>query len=218
MSDARLKVFSIFSSIQGESTRAGRPCSFVRLAGCPLGCVYCDTREACESEGEEMEIDAIVDRLLSLGLSLVEVTGGEPLAQGRCPELLQRLVAEGFEVLLESSGAFAVRGLDPAVSLVMDIKTPGSGMSDRFVEDNLERLVPGRDEVKLVVTSRRDFDWALGFCSERGLSERAEVLLSPAAGLVRPAELAEWLLESGSELRMQIQLHRAIWPEDGERR
>ncbi|MFO8073757.1 MAG: radical SAM protein [Polyangia bacterium] len=218
MSDARVKVFSIFSSIQGESTRAGRPCSFVRLAGCPLGCSYCDTREASESEGVEMQIDEIVERLRALGLSLVEVTGGEPLAQERCPELLERLVEEGFEVLLETSGAFPIRGLDPAVSLVMDIKTPGSGMSDRLVEENLEHLVPGRDEVKLVVTSRGDFEWALGLCSERSLSDRAEVLLSPAAGRVRPAELAEWLLESRRELRMQIQLHRAIWPEDGEGR
>jgi 7-carboxy-7-deazaguanine synthase len=211
MTDA-IRLFSSFSSIQGESSRIGLPCAFVRLAGCPLACSYCDTSHVRTAEGEWIEAREIVRRCAALGPRLVEVTGGEPLAQDGTRALLSLLADEGFDVLLETSGALPIRGVDPRVRVIMDIKTPGSGMADRFCADNLSVLRRDRHEVKFVVTSRADFDWAVARALSAGLCDTCEVLVSPVTGRVAYPALAAWILESGLPLRFQPQLHKLIWP------
>jgi 7-carboxy-7-deazaguanine synthase len=215
---AFVRVHGIFLSIQGESTRAGLPCAFVRLAGCPLRCSYCDTRDAAEAEGTSMSVAEVASIAAALGPHLAEVTGGEPLAQPGTPALLTALTDSGLEVLLETSGAFPVAGLDPRVRLVMDVKCPGSGMSGKNLFGNLLVLRPDRDEVKFVVASRDDFDWAVDLCKEHGLASRAALLVSPVPGLVSLRDCAEWVLGSGLPLRLQPQLHKIIWGRDAEGR
>ncbi|MCP4605000.1 MAG: radical SAM protein [Proteobacteria bacterium] len=210
-----LRVYSIFKSIQGESSRMGLPCWFVRLAGCPLHCSYCDTREACESSGKSMTIEDVVKEVEGLGPRLVEVTGGEPLAQDETPSLLSALCDLDFEVMLETCGAFSIEHIDPRVRIVMDVKCPGSGMADRMCLSNLDVLIPNRHEVKFVVSSRDDFEWVADLCRRHSLVTRCELLVSPAHGLVSLTELAKWILGSSLPLRLQPQLHRIIWP-DGE--
>lgn len=213
-----VRVFRIFASIQGESTAAGLPCSFVRLAGCPLRCAYCDTVDAREASGREMTAAQVVERVVELGHGLVEVTGGEPLHQEGTPSLLTALADAELEVMLETSGAFAIDEVDPRVRVVLDVKTPGSGMADRMRLENLERLRPGRDEVKFVITSRADFDWAVALALETGIAGRLPLLVSPVPGAVEPADAAEWVLGSEAPLRLQLQLHKIIWSEGGEDR
>jgi 7-carboxy-7-deazaguanine synthase len=207
-----VQLHSFFVSIQGESTRAGLPCAFIRLAGCPLACRYCDTPEVRTSVGRAIEIPETVARCRAAGTRLVEVTGGEPLAQPAALPLLAALADAGLEVLLETSGAFPIQGVDPRVRVVMDIKTPGSGMAERFCRENLDLLEPGRHEVKLVVTSRSDFDWAVELVRAERLADRCELLVSPAHPGVALADLAVWIIASGLPLRFQPQLHRLIWP------
>ena len=207
-----IRLYSFFVSIQGESTRAGLPCAFVRLAGCPLACRYCDTLEARTADGVPTEIRDIVARCRATGMRLVEVTGGEPLAQPGALPLLAALADAGLEVMLETSGALPIRAVDPRVRVVMDIKTPGSGMVDRFCGENLDVLARGRHEVKFVVTSRADFDWAVDRARRADLANRCDVLVSPAHPAVAFDELAEWILACGLPLRFQPQLHRLIWP------
>jgi 7-carboxy-7-deazaguanine synthase len=207
-----IQLYSFFVSIQGESTRAGLPCTFVRLAGCPLACAYCDTVAARGAVGVEIEISDIVARCRAAAPRLVEVTGGEPLAQPGALALLAALADAGHEVMLETSGAFPIRGVDPRVRVVMDIKTPGSSMADRFCEENLGALERGLHEVKFVVTSRADFDWAVDRTRRADLVNLCDVLVSPAHPAVAHAELAAWILASGLPLRFQPQLHRLIWP------
>jgi len=213
-----IRVFRIFASIQGESTAAGLPCSFVRLAGCPLRCEYCDTKDARDSLGQEMRVDQVVQSVLELGHGLVEVTGGEPLHQPGAPALLDALCDAGLEVMLETSGAFSTAEIDPRVKIVLDVKTPGSGMVDRVRLDNLERLRPESDEIKFVITSRDDFDWAVSLALETGIAGRLPLLVSPVRGAVDPADAAKWVLESEAPLRLQLQLHKIIWGEEGEHR
>jgi 7-carboxy-7-deazaguanine synthase len=165
-----------------------------------------------------MRITGIIAAVSAFGLGLVEVTGGEPLAQAGTPALLTSLADAGFEVLLETSGALSIRDLDPRVRVIIDVKTPGSGMHDRMIATNYERLDPQRHELKLVVTNREDFDWGLSFLGDRDLVGRVEVLFSPARGLVEAADLAAWLIESRSPARLQVQLHRVIWPDAEEER
>lgn len=215
MSDA-VRVFSFFTSIQGESTRAGLPCTFIRLAGCPLSCSWCDTESARAAEGTPTPAAELVRRCAAAGPGLVEVTGGEPLAQPGTPALLALLADAGFEVLLETSGAFPLEGVDPRIRVVMDIKTPGSGMSDRLCEENLGLLERGRHEVKFVVGSRGDFDWSVARVRGAGLAARCDLLVSPVRGRVSFPELAGWILGSGLPLRFQPQLHRLIWPDAAE--
>ncbi len=207
-----LSVNEIFHSIQGESTAAGRPCVFVRLQGCNLACRYCDTEDSRGAGGSEMEVAEIVRRVADFGCDLVEVTGGEPLVQPETGLLLGTLVEAGYEVLVESNGSLPLpenRGW----RVIMDIKCPGSGMGDSFNRDNLARLT-ATDEVKFVIGDRRDFEWALARVEEYGLSDgRREVLLSPVPGACPPSLLAAWLLESGRRLRLQVQLHKIVWPE-----
>ncbi len=213
-----IQVYSIFSSIQGESSLAGRPCGFVRVTGCPLNCSYCDTRAACESPGRTMKIEEVLQEVSALNMRLVEVTGGEPLAQDESVHLLKALCNAGYDVMLETSGAFSIELIDPRVRVVMDVKCPDSGMADRMFQQNLEFLVPSRHEVKFVVSSKDDFNWAVELCRKKKLSRKAELLVSPVLGVVEPRDLAKWMLSTHVPFRLQLQLHKVIWSgEEGER-
>lgn len=204
-----LRINEIFHSIQGESTHAGRPCVFVRLTYCNLRCRYCDSEYAF-FEGSERSLDEIVAEVAAYKCRLVEVTGGEPLIQRETIALLGRLLEAGHEVLLETSGAWAVEEVPDGVRIIMDLKTPGSGMVARNRWGNLRHLDED-DEVKFVICDRADYEWARGVVGEHGLVERHEVLFSPAWGEVDPAELAEWILADRLPVRMQLQLHKHIW-------
>ncbi|HKL51805.1 MAG TPA: 7-carboxy-7-deazaguanine synthase QueE [Wenzhouxiangellaceae bacterium] len=203
-----LKITEIFRSLQGESDSAGWPTVFVRLTGCPLRCVWCDTAYAFQG-GQWMEIDAIVERVAELGTRHVCVTGGEPLAQKRCLELLARLCDAGHRVSLETSGALPVSEVDPRVVKVLDLKAPGSGEDARNLWANLEHLQP-HDQIKFVVADRDDFDWAAKQIGARDLT-RWDVLISPVWETLAPATLADWLMESNLEARLQVQLHKLLW-------
>jgi 7-carboxy-7-deazaguanine synthase len=207
-----MRVTEIFHSIQGESTFAGRPCVFVRLTGCPLRCTWCDTEYAFFG-GTDQSVDDILDTVRSYGCPLVEVTGGEPLAQPETPTLLRRLCEDGFTVLLETSGAVDTSPVDPAVRIILDVKCPGSGMTDRMHWPSLERLRP-HDEAKFVLQDRRDYDWAKGVLQRFNLADRCPVLFSPVFGTLDPRQLAEWLLEDRLAIRLQLQLHKHIWAPD----
>ena len=204
-----LRVNEIFHSIQGESTHAGRPCVFVRLTYCTLRCRYCDSEYAF-FEGSERSLDDIVVEVARYGCQLVEVTGGEPLIQRETTALLGRLVEAGHEVLLETSGAWAVEEVPDGVRIIMDLKTPGSGMVAKNRWENLRHL-DEHDEIKFVICDRADYEWARGVVGEHGLCDRHAVLFSPAWGEVDPAELAEWILADRLAVRMQLQLHKHIW-------
>jgi 7-carboxy-7-deazaguanine synthase len=204
-----LRVNEIFHSIQGESTHAGRPCVFVRLTYCSLRCAYCDSEYAF-FEGTERPLDEIVDEVARYGCRLVEITGGEPLIQRETNELMRRLLAAGHEVLLETSGAWPVETVPEGVRIIMDLKTPGSGMVARNRWDNLGHL-DADDEIKFVICDRSDYEWARGVVGEHGLTERHAVLFSPAWDKVDPAELAEWILADRLLVRMQLQIHKYIW-------
>ena len=210
-----LRVTEIFHSVQGESTRVGLPCTFVRLTGCPLRCVWCDTEYAFHG-GERMTLPDIVDRVHGIGTKLVEVTGGEPLAHPNALILIERLADAGYTVLVETSGAFDVAPLDPRAHKIMDLKCPGSGESNRNLWSNLDHLGP-RDEVKFVVKDREDWDWTVRTIRERGLDARVlagelgALLVSPVWGEVDLEALAAWTLASGLPVRFQMQLHKLIW-------
>jgi 7-carboxy-7-deazaguanine synthase len=205
---AALRVTEIFHSIQGESSAAGRPCVFVRLTGCPLRCVWCDTAYAFTG-GRTMTIAEILAAVEAIGGPLVEVTGGEPLAQRACPELLRALCDRGHEVLLETSGAFPIRDVDPRVRIVMDWKCPGSGESERNLEANPTELKAG-DEVKLVLSSRADYEWARELVRAGRFGERS-ILVSPVWGAVEPRDLAAWVLADHLQVRFQLQLHKVLF-------
>jgi len=207
-----LAVNEIFFSIQGESTQAGRPCAFVRLMGCPLRCSYCDTEYAFY-EGRSKTFDDIIAQLNRYPSKLVELTGGEPLAQPRSIPFMEELVSRGFEVLLETSGALSVEGVPKEVRIIMDLKTPSSGESQRNYWDNLGFLKEGVDEIKFVVGDREDFNFLLESCRAHRLPERFAVLVSPVFGKINLEHLAGWVLDSGYPLRMQVQMHKLIWGE-----
>ncbi|MGA9115170.1 MAG: radical SAM protein [Bacteroidota bacterium] len=202
-------VSEIFHSIQGESTHAGRPCVFVRLAFCNLRCTWCDTAYAFEG-GETLAVEAILARVAAFGCRLVEVTGGEPLAQESAPVLLRELCDAGYEVLLETGGSCDIGGVDPRVKRIVDFKCPGSGMDGRNLWANARTLGPG-DEVKFVIAGREDFDWAAAKVREHALDRRCPVLFSPVSGMLPPADLARWILEGGLPVRLQLQMHKHIW-------
>ena len=204
-----LLIHEIYRSLQGESTFAGLPCVFIRLTACNLRCVYCDTPHAF-AEGEALDLDAVVTRSLELADDLVEITGGEPLLQPEVYPLMTRLADAGKTVLLETSGAIDTGDVDPRVRVILDIKTPGSGEVDANVWSNLDRLKP-IDEVKVVLCSRADFDWAAEIVRSRGLTERCPVLFSAAFGQVDPTELAGWILASRLPVRLQLQQHKILW-------
>jgi 7-carboxy-7-deazaguanine synthase len=209
---SRLKLTEIFLSLQGEARDAGWPTVFVRLTGCPLRCRYCDTAYAFHG-GEWWDIDAILAEVARHGARHVCVTGGEPLAQKRCLALLSRLCDAGYIVSLETSGAIDVSGVDPRVSRVLDIKTPGSGEVARNLWTNLS-LLTARDQVKFVVCSRADFDWARDVVSERRLHDTCDVLFSPSHAQVSPRELADWIVAEKLPVRFQLQLHKILWGEE----
>jgi len=205
----RLRITEIFYSLQGESSSAGWPTVFVRLTGCPLRCQYCDTAYAFHG-GEWRDIEAIVAEVQSLGARHVCVTGGEPLAQKRCHELLTALCDAGFVVSLETSGAIDASEVDARVVRVIDIKTPGSGEVARNHWANLDGLKPS-DEIKFVLCGRDDYDWARGIVAERGLTERCTVLFSPSQGQLPARELADWIVADRLPVRFQTQLHKTLW-------
>ena len=204
-----LVISEIYASIQGESSFAGIPCTFVRLTGCPLRCRWCDTTHAF-SGGERRAVADIVAEVARLGIPLVEVTGGEPLAQAAAKDLITALIASGHQVLLETSGAEDVAGLHEKTHIIMDLKCPDSRMADRNRWANLEALKP-TDEIKFVLASREDYQWARDVIRRERLDERFHVLMSAAFGLLAPKDLAAWLVAEPFRCRMQLQLHKYIW-------
>ena len=209
-----LRVTEIFRSIQGESTHAGRPCTFVRLTGCPMRCVWCDS-EYTFTGGDHVSIEDLLKKVRDFGCSLVEVTGGEPLAQPEAFALIAKLCDEEYEVLIETGGYVSTREVDQRAKIILDIKCPGSGEAERNHWANLELLRAELDEVKFVIADRADWAFALKVIAEHELERRARaILISPAWGQIDLAQLANWIVESGMELRMQLQMHKYIWGPD----
>jgi len=206
-----LIVNEIYVSIQGESTFAGQSCVFVRLAGCPLRCVYCDTPYALvSSQGAVQSLDSIVKQVARHNCSIVEITGGEPLAQPQTPRLCQQLIAAGWTVLVETAGSHDISVLPEEVIRIMDIKTPGSKMDHHFLSSNLQHLRP-QDEVKFVICSEDDFFWAKQMVETHALSKKCTVLFSPAFEMVDPALLSKLILTHTPDVRLNLQLHKFIW-------
>lgn len=214
----RFKVNEVFHSIQGEGLRAGRPCLFIRLTGCPLRCTYCDTEYAFY-EGGFRELGELLDEVKRrLGppthgpnAPFVELTGGEPLANPQAPALLQSLLDLGYEVALETAGSHDLAPVPVDVVKIVDRKTPGSGEVDRWLESNLDHMVPGQDELKFVLADESDYRWAKAWCAERAVWDRFVVLFSPVWGKLDAAWLAEAIVEDKLPVRFQMQLHKVIW-------
>ena len=204
-----LKVNEIFLSIQGESSFSGLPFAFVRLTGCDLRCAYCDTKYAYD-EGEFFSIDEIVRKVQGFGVSRVCVTGGEPMLQQETPELLSKLCNMQFLVTLETNGHHSIAEIDERVRIVLDMKTPGSGMCDKNRYENLN-LIALKDEVKFVIVDRNDYEWAKQIIVEYELVPKTQILLSPCEDTLKPSELAKWMLEDKLDCRLQLQLHKIIW-------
>lgn len=204
-----LRITEIFYSLQGESNTVGIPTVFIRLTGCPLRCVYCDTAYAF-SGGKKIEIEEIIVQVEQYATRYITVTGGEPLAQPACLELIKQLLDKGFIVSLETSGAIDVSGVDSRAVKVMDLKTPGSGELDKNIYQNIDYL-SSKDQVKFVIGNNEDYDWSKATLTKYGLLERCEVLFSPVMGLQNPSELADKILQDRLPVRFQIQLHKLLW-------
>ena len=207
----RLRVSEIFPSLQGESSRSGMPTVFVRLTGCPLRCSWCDTAYAFEG-GKSMSIDDVLASVHDHGIDTVCVTGGEPLAQKPCLELLRRLCDAAYRVSLETSGALDIAGVDPRVLRVIDVKAPGSGESDKNRWANLAQL-KADDELKFVLADADDYRWAKAVIAEHDLGSRCNILFSPVWGALEPRALADWIVRDRLPVRMQLQLHKLLWGE-----
>ena len=208
----RLRIIEIYASIQGESTWTGKPCVFVRLAGCNLRCSWCDS-EFTFTGGEYRSIQAVADEACSHGIDLIEVTGGEPLAQRQVLPLMQELLDRGMTVLLETSGSIDISTVPQGVHIILDLKCPDSGETDSMLWSNLNHL-QASTEIKFVIASRTDFEWAVDICRQHPTLQEHELLFSPAYGIVEPSELIDWMLESGINARFQLQAHKMIWPPD----
>lgn len=206
---SRLRITEIFLSLQGESTRVGLPTVFVRLTGCPLRCGYCDTAYAFHG-GRGMELSDVLAEVERIGVKTVCVTGGEPLAQRACLTLLRALCDTGYSTSIETSGAIDIGAVDPRVSRIVDVKTPGSGEASRNLHRNLE-LLGSRDELKYVLCDRADYEWARSHVAEHALATRCTVLFSPGHGQLAPDQLAQWILEDRLAVRFQVQLHKVLW-------
>ncbi len=208
-----LTVNEIFHSIQGESDQAGRPCVFVRLTACDLRCVWCDTPYAFH-EGHKLEVEQVVAQVAAYGCDLVEITGGEPLLQEEVYGLMERLLASGATVMLETGGHLSVARVPAAVVKIMDVKCPGSGECDRNLWDNLSSL-SGRDQIKFVIADRTDYEFAREITLRHGLDQRcAAVHFSPVHDVLPPATLAKWVLADRLAVRVQVQLHKYLWAPD----
>lgn len=205
-----LDVIEVFRSIEGETTLAGRPCGFIRLSGCNLDCRWCDTRYARE-RGEAWDIARLAGAMRA-GPHLVCVTGGEPLLQEETPELVLALLAEGHDVAVETNGSLPIDVIDARARRMVDLKPPSSGEKDRIYWPNLELLAP-RDEIKIVIADREDYVWAKDALARHRRLAEVVVNLSPAHGTLPARELAEWILADGLEVRLNVQLHRLLWPE-----
>jgi 7-carboxy-7-deazaguanine synthase len=207
-----LRIHEIFFSLQGEASRVGLPTAFVRLSGCPLRCGYCDTPYAFQG-GETLELDEILSRVAATGAHHVTVTGGEPLAQKDCLPLLKQLCDAGYDVSLETGGSLDISGVDARVSVILDIKTPGSGEVEKNFWANL-KLLKHADEVKFVLCGREDYEWAKQLLSQQALAAICPVLFSPVYGQLDGRELAEWILADRLPVRFQLQLHKILWGEE----
>jgi len=207
-----LRISEIFYSLQGETSRVGLPTVFVRLTGCPLRCTYCDTTYAFTG-GHNMEIEQILEEVARHGTRYVTVTGGEPLAQKNCLELLQALCDAGYDVSLETGGALDVSKVDARVVKVLDIKTPGSGETEKNMWGNLAHLNP-HDEIKIVLCDEADYVWARQQLMEHSLDKKCAVLFAPVQGKLSPADLAGWILRDHLPVRMQVQLHKLLWGDE----
>jgi 7-carboxy-7-deazaguanine synthase len=206
-----LKVYEIFYSLQGESSRVGLPTVFVRLTGCPMRCTYCDTEYAF-SGGSNIEVAMILSQVQSFGTKYVTVTGGEPLAQKECHDLLKSLCDAGFDVSLETGGAMDIALVDARVSVILDIKTPGSNEEKNMRWLNLD-YIKAKDEIKFVLCGRADYDWAKQKIGELNLSEKCPILFSPSYSELIASDLAKWILADQLPVRMQVQLHKILWGE-----
>jgi 7-carboxy-7-deazaguanine synthase len=207
---AVLTVNEVFFSIQGEGTRAGLPCVFVRLTGCPLRCTYCDTAYAFH-EGRKRGEDDVIAEVEAYPCRLLLLTGGEPLAQAAAFPFVTKMIDRGWQVLVETSGHVPLDALDPRAVAIVDVKTPASGEGHRMHWANLDRLKP-TDEVKFVIADRADYEWSRTLVRERKLADRCPVLFSPVHGVLDPGVLGRWLLEDGLPARLQVQLHKYLWP------
>ena len=205
-----MKISEIFTSIQGESSFSGLPCTFIRLTGCNLRCSYCDTSYALEG-GEDLYLDQIMTKVKAAGNFLTELTGGEPLLQEESLDLSALLLKEGYTVLLETNGSILLDSVDPGVVKIMDLKCPSSGMSDQMDFSNVDYLTK-RDEVKFVISDRTDFDWAREVISSYGLVEKCKILISPRLSELKPETAASWIIDEKLPVRLQLQLHKLIWP------
>jgi len=205
-----LTVNEVFFSIQGEGTRAGRPSAFLRLTGCPLRCVWCDTAYAFH-EGDKRDEDEVLAELALFPTRLLCLTGGEPLAQPAAFPFVTRLLDAGWEVVVETSGHVSIAPLDMRAIAILDVKTPGSGETHRVEWGNLD-LLKGKDEVKFVIDGRADYEWSRDLVRKKLLAERCPVLFSPVHGVLDPGTLGRWILEDGLPVRLQVQLHKYLWP------
>lgn len=210
-----LRINEIFYSLQGESRTVGLPTIFIRLTGCPLRCHYCDTEYAFY-EGDTYSFEQILEAIKPYQTEYITVTGGEPLAQADCIPLLKTLCDKGYEVSLETSGAIDVSPVDSRVSKVMDLKTPDSGEADKNLWENITHLT-ANDQIKFVICSRDDYDWAKTMMDIHGLTECCDILFSPIHGELEPRELADWIIEDQLNVRFQLQLHKYLWNDEAGR-
>jgi|TARA_B110000503_G_scaffold50658_1_gene81974 7-carboxy-7-deazaguanine synthase len=204
-----LKINEIFYSVQGESTRIGLPTIFIRLTGCPMRCVYCDTAYAFH-DGRNYTFEQIFEEIKQYDTKFVTVTGGEPLAQKPCFDFINQLSDMGYQVSIETGGAVSIENIDPRAKIILDIKTPGSGEIKNYDWNNLAFIKPD-DEIKIVITNQDDYEWAKTIILKENLANKAEILLSPVYGQVNPEDLASWILKDRLRVRLQLQLHKVIW-------